>query len=188
MEKECVPELGKAYLDELAAVLLEIESLPLVNPPVKLSGEPGDKPTNIKVYANLKAEFVELPKSRQPKVCSSMQRPTHLDMARALLQKLYSSDKGGYAEELVAAANATAKAAACAGEIHSRSLAAVLPCVWRPPLAHFARGFECTGRWLIINRVCADRFRPAAGCACGASFTEAECERCRTGGEQVARH
>ena len=25
------PELGKAYLDELAAVLLEIESLPLVN-------------------------------------------------------------------------------------------------------------------------------------------------------------
>ena len=47
-EPEVEPELGKAYLDELAAVLLEIKSLPLVNS-VALVGEPNDTPTNIKV-------------------------------------------------------------------------------------------------------------------------------------------
>jgi hypothetical protein len=105
------PEFGKAYLDELDAVLLEIAALPLVTPPVKLIGEPGDKPTNIKVRANVKAEFVALPKSRQPAVCLSKERPAQLEAARALLEKLRSSDKGGYAEELAAAAAAAAAAA-----------------------------------------------------------------------------
>ena len=72
MEKEPAvePELGKAHLDELAAVLLEIHLLPLVNSVAPI-GEPGDKPTNIKVYANVKAEFVAAPKSRQPALSSS---------------------------------------------------------------------------------------------------------------------
>lgn len=95
-------------------MLLEIGSLPLVTS-VKLGGEPGDKPTNIKVYANVKADFVTPPKSRQPKVCCSKQLPTQLDAARALLANLHKSGKGGYAEELAAAAAAAAKAEPAAG-------------------------------------------------------------------------
>ena len=114
MEEEAEPELGKAYLLELAAVLLEIESLPLVTS-VKLGGEPNDKPNNIKVYANVKAEFVTPPKSKQPKVCCSKQLPTQLDAARALLANLRKSEKGGYAEELAAAAAAAMEAAAAGG-------------------------------------------------------------------------
>ena len=114
------PGLGTAYLDALAVVLLEIASLPLVTS-VKLSGEPGDKPTNIKVRANVKAEFVALPKSRQPSVCLSQERPTQLEAARGLLEKLRSSDKGGYAQELAAAAAAAAEAPADAGSSSSPS-------------------------------------------------------------------
>ena len=88
-------------------MLLELEALPLVTS-VKLEGQPNDKPTNIKVHANLKAEFVAPPKSCQPKVCLSKERPTQLEAARALLSKLRSNEKGGYAAELAAAAAAAA--------------------------------------------------------------------------------
>ena len=113
-------EPGKAYLDELAAVLLEIGSLPLVIPPVKLIGDPNDKPTNIKVRANVKAEFVASPKNTQPCVCLSKERPTQLAAARGLLQKLRSSDKGGYAVELAAAtAAAEGAAGSSSSSLHS---------------------------------------------------------------------
>ena len=122
-EPEVEPELGKAYLDELAAMLLKIDALPLVNS-VALVGDPGDKLTNIKVRANLDAEFVPDKNKRHPAICLSKERPTQLDAARALLEKLQSSEKGGYAQELAAAA-AAAPADAAAGSSSSHAPSAL---------------------------------------------------------------
>ena len=136
MEEEPEPELGKAYLDELAAVLDVIDALPLVNS-VALVGQPGDKLTNIKVRANLDAEFVVDPKKkRRPAVCLSKERPTQLHAARALLATLRSSEKGGYAEELAAAeAAAAGRQAAGASSATESSHGMLAPLPWLPCLA-----------------------------------------------------
>ena len=107
-------EAGVEYVQQLASVLHDIEALPLVTS-TALIGDISDKPTNIKVRANLKSEFVEVASRRQPVVCCSKQRPTQLDAARALLAKLKSADKGGYASELAAATSAAASAMDAAG-------------------------------------------------------------------------
>jgi hypothetical protein len=137
MEEEPEPELGKAYLDELAAVFLEIDSLPLVNS-VAPVGQPGDKLTNIKVRANLNGEFVDPKKNRRPAFCLSKERPTQLHAARALLAMLRSSEKGGYAEEL-AAAEAAAAGGSSATTESSHGILAPLP--WLPCLAVAALRF-----------------------------------------------
>lgn len=102
MEEQDLSNEAADYVNKLEVALKELTALPLVSNCV-LIGSEDDKNLNlICVRANLRSEFVPNPSRRSPHVACSKLRPTQLDAAITLLEKL----KTEYEEELRRAAAA----------------------------------------------------------------------------------